>query len=90
MALTSSSTTAQAKAQLFDNLAWEGNSTKALDALEAIRYLLIAEPDELSRGDRQFKRADLLQLLPPLEKFVQFNQTKSSRCTFTRGGAKYL
>ena len=90
LALTSSSTAAEAKAQLFNNLVWEGSPTKAADALEAIRYLLIAEPDAFSKGDRSYKRADLLQMLPELESYVRLNQTQSARCTFTRGAAKYL
>ena len=90
MALTSSSTVADAKAQLFNNLLWEGSPTKAADALEAVRYLLIAEPDQLSKGDRSYERADLLKMIPELEAYVLMNQTQSARCTFTRGAAKYI
>lgn len=46
MALTSSSTLADAIAQYRNNLLWEGDVTKALAALEAARFLL------LSRGTR--------------------------------------
>ena len=41
MVLSSASTLEDALDQYSDNLLWEGNATKALNALEAIRWLLI-------------------------------------------------
>ena len=79
MSLTSSSTITEAKAQYYDNLVWEGDSSKAINMLEAIRFLLLAEPDELSKGDRKVVRAELLRLLPRLEKSVAANQSNSSK-----------
>ena len=52
MALTSSSTQANALAQYNNNLDWEGDITKATDALEAVRWLLVNRPATLSKNDR--------------------------------------
>ena len=41
MALTSSSTIANAEDQYLDNLLWDGDSDKAQNCLEAIRFLLV-------------------------------------------------
>jgi len=48
VALTSSSTIADAYAQWQDNLVWEGDTTKAQNALEAVRFLLACRPKQIA------------------------------------------
>jgi len=51
MALTSSSTYAQAVDQYLDNLSWEGDVAKARLALEAVRFLRLRRPTRSSAAD---------------------------------------
>ena len=89
MALTSSSTQANALAQYNNNLDWEGDITKATDALEAVRWLLVNRPATLSKNDRTVNYSSLQQEKERLEKYVARNKTTSNRSSFTRAGALY-
>lgn len=51
MALTSTSTLADAIAQYRDNLLWEGDVTKARAALEAARFLLLSRGTRIAYSD---------------------------------------
>ena len=50
MALTSTSTVADALAQYNNNLNWEADATTAQNALEAVRFLLANRPAALASG----------------------------------------
>lgn len=71
MALTSSTTETQARAQLNNNLAWDGDAAKAADALEAIRWLILNVPKrkEADSG-REHEYEGWVKLEAKLEKFV--------------------
>ena len=85
MSLTSSSTAADALDQYNDNLLWDGDSTKASNALEAIRWLLVNRPklSELNGDSVDFE--SLLQEKERLEAYVTLTARRSSRARFTRG-----
>ena len=87
MAITSTSTLAEVLAQYNDNLLWEGNSTKAALALEAVRWLLVNRPAEFSQNNRNTKYSMLENEKRKLEEFLAvFSSTARARiCTFTRG-----
>lgn len=85
MSLTSSSTLADALAQYNNNLAWEGNTTKAAAALEAIRYILVNRPRVIATNNRNIDFESLREEKGRLEAFVDANQAQVSRCSFTRG-----
>jgi hypothetical protein len=59
LALTSSSTYADAIAQYDNNLAWDGDITKARLALEAIRWLLVHRPSATTREGHSLNYANL-------------------------------
>jgi hypothetical protein len=87
MALTSSSTIADALAQYNDNLSWYGSPTKAAAALQAVRFLLVNRAMTLADGDGQsVNYASLEQEKTALEKYVkQSTTTGSTRQSFTMG-----
>ena len=85
MALTSSSTYANAIAQYNDNLSWEGDSAKALLTLEAIRWLLVNRPQSTSRSGRSVNYATLSEEKIKLETFVNNQGSSVTRAPFTRG-----
>jgi len=88
MALTSASTLQNAIDQLMDNLAWEGNITKATDALEAVRAILLLRPNTIGQdGKGTLSRESLLGMEERLQKYVAANNTTANRAYFTRGRA---
>ena len=89
MALTSSSTLSDALAQYNDNLSWEGSASKAVLALEAVRWLLANRAQGFSIEGRSLNYASLEKEKDQLETFVANNSTTSTaaRSTFTRGRA---
>lgn len=84
MALTSSSTVADALAQYKDNLAWDGDLTKALAALEAVRFLLVNRPQSYSLADRSTNWASLERECERLQKFVEAAGGSAHRCHFVK------
>lgn len=85
MSLTSSSNLDDALAQYNDNLAWDGNATKAALALEAVRWILVNRPKIIATNDRTVNFEALADEKKLLESFISAGQVNSSRCSFTRG-----
>ena len=85
MSLTSTSTRTEALAQYNDNLSWEGNSTKAALALEAVRWLLINRPQNISESNRSLSYESLLDEKKKLEDFIVLNSSAVNRATFVQG-----
>ena len=85
MALTSSSTLAEAIAQYRDNLSWEGNSTKATAALEAVRFILLSRPQAVAAAGLSASFASLEGEKARLEDYVELVSSSVNRAAFTRG-----
>ena len=85
MALTSSSTRADAIDQYNDNLNWEGDSAKSALALEAVRYLLINRPQNISESNRSLSYESLLDEKRRLEEYVTLHASSVNRAPFTQG-----
>jgi len=85
MAITSSSTLAEVKAQYNDNLDWDGNPTKATLALAAIRWLLVNRPARFAIGGRQTDFTVLEAEKKMLEDYLQVSGGIVNRVSFTRG-----
>jgi len=86
MALDSTSTITDALSQYNDNLAWDNDRTKALLALEAVRWLLANRAQVMSDGGTRLDWNDLANEKKHLEQFVSLTAT-SGRSSFTRGKA---
>jgi len=87
MALTSSSTLTDALAQYNDNLSWDGDRTKAQNALEAVRWLLANRAQSQSMGALNLNYADLREEKRKLETFVSTAKSGAQRSSFVRGRA---
>ena len=86
MALTSTSTISDAYAQWQNNLAWDGDLTKAQNALEAARYLLMCRPQMIAAETGVNMRfAELKDQIAKLESYVGNLSTSVNRAQFTRG-----
>ncbi len=90
MGLTGTSTLADALAQYNNNLSWEGDSAKAIAALEAVRWLLINRPQSGAGGDKRMDFASLEKEKEKLEAFVSVAGTTaaSRRASFVRATAR--
>jgi len=85
MALTGSSTIADALAQYNNNLSWEGSVTKAAAALEAIRFILVNRPAIVASNNRSVNFESLAAEKIKLEEYIAHAGSSVNRCTFTRG-----
>ena len=86
MALSQSSSVSDALAQLNDNLSYEGNTTKALNALEAVRWLLFNRPRVSAEAGVSISFEQLEKQEENLAKYVnQVGQGSSARTRFYRG-----
>jgi len=85
MALTSNSTIEDALNQYNDNLSWEGNLTKATNALEAVRYILANRPKMIASSERNINFDSLLGEKEKLEAVVSKFSSNVNRSRFTRG-----
>ena len=85
MSLSSTSTLDDALAQYNDNLSWDGDITKATNALAAVRWLLINRPREIATNDRSINFELLAEEQGRLEKFVSNFSSTVNRSSFTRG-----
>ena len=85
MALTSASTITDALNQYNNNLSWEGNITKASNALEAVRYILANRPKIIASGERNVNFDSLLSEKEKLESYIGRSSSAVSRAPFTRG-----
>jgi hypothetical protein len=84
MALSSSSTRANAIAQYQDNLRYWDSATTAGNLLEAILFLLQEDVASYSIAGRSVTRRDLTDLQAKVEPLVIANAT-ASRARFVRG-----
>ena len=87
MALSGSSTLAEAISQYKDNANWIGSPDKAALALEAIRHILLSRPSQLSvYGSRSLTYASLLDEKKRLEEVVMRvgSSASSARASFVR------
>lgn len=91
MALTSSSTIADALAQYNDNLSWEGTPDKATLALEALRFLLANRPQDVSALGTTTRWADFAKEKERLEAYVaQAGATaRAARSSFVRARMRF-
>jgi hypothetical protein len=89
MALTSASTFKNALDQYLDNLAWEGDVTKARAALEAIRYIQVRRPlTNTSADGRSVDYESLFRQQQAIEEYLRVaDTTNRPRCSFTRAVA---
>ena len=88
MALTSASTIADAYAQYQNNLLWQGDLTKAQNALAAVRYLLMCRPQQIAAETGVSMRfAELQHEKAALEGYVGKLSTTINRAAFTRARA---
>lgn len=74
--------------QLDENLAWDGNRTKALLFVEAVRYLRVHRPLQNSGGGRSFTYESLKDDFKDAVKFINATDT-TNQAKFIMGRAKY-
>jgi hypothetical protein len=86
MALTSTSTYAEALAQYLDNLSWEGDVTKARAALEAIRFLQVHRPVSHRAADGRGGDYEAMESTRrSIEKYLALHDTANQpRTSFVR------
>jgi hypothetical protein len=90
MALDSTSKLADAIAQYKDNLLWEGDVTKARNALEAIRFIRMTRPVTNAERDSSTTREQLDAEQANIERFLgTADTTHQPGTSFTRGRAIY-
>ena len=85
MALTSSSTLTQAIAQYNDNLLWEGDLTKARNALEAIRFLLVKRPTRMTSDAEVLDFESLKDQAKNIETYLNMNSASIAQTSFVQG-----
>jgi hypothetical protein len=83
--LSSTSTLADALAQLNDNLAFHGNATKAALYLEAADWLLVNRPKQSEAGSSSLDFESILPRMEKAERIIDAAAAVSSRPSFTRG-----
>lgn len=86
MALTSASTVDDALAQYNNNLVWDNDSTKASNALEAIRFLLVNREMSIGTEGRQVNYASLETEKAKLEAYLTTvsRAASTNRASFVR------
>ena len=92
MAIDSSSTISEILAQYVDNADWDGDSTKAALALQAVRILLVKRPESSETKDRKIDYASLEKEKERLESYIDdinasAGSTGINRVTFTKARA---
>ena len=85
MSLTSSSTLSDALAQYNDNILWEGDSAKAQNCLEAIRFLLVNRPVRMSEGEQSLDYESLKDVSSKIENYLSISTTTINRTSFVQG-----
>ena len=85
MSLTSTSTLDDALAQYNDNLSWDGDITKAQNALAAVRWIMMNRPKVIATNDRNISFELLASEQVKLEKFVGNFSTSVNRASFVAG-----
>ena len=85
MVLTSASTITDAYNQYKDNLSWEGDVTKAANALAAVRFLLACRPQQIAaEAGVSITYASLKDEKAKLEAYVTARSGGVNRAAFTR------
>jgi len=85
MGLTSASTIADAYDQYKDNLSWEGDSTKATAALEAVRFLLACRPEQIAaEAGVSIRYASLEKTEGMLAAYIASRSSAVNKSHFTR------
>lgn len=87
MALTSSSTLADALGQYNDNLLWDESATKAQNALEAIRWLLANRAQNMESTEHKQEYASMSAEKTRIESYLQTQNT--TRTSFVRAKARW-
>jgi len=92
MALTSASTLQNALDQYKNNLSWDGDLTKARDALEAIRFIEMCRPQIMARPDAgSYNFASLERQARLIEAFLEVSDsTNHPTAPFVKGLCKEL
>jgi hypothetical protein len=89
MSLSSASTLTDVLAQYNNNLSWDGDSTKAAAALEAIRWLLVNRPIAATKAGISLNYEVLEKEKSRLEAFIGASASSDTRkrCSFVRARA---
>lgn len=87
MALTSSSTLADALADYDDNMSWEGDAVKAVLFLAALRWLLVHRPMSTSIQGRSLNYNALETQKAEVAAYVATHGASVNRSSFVRGKA---
>jgi len=85
MSLTSSSTISEALAQYNDNLLWEGDTTKAQNCLEAIRFILANRPSRWSSDSESMDYESLKEQEREIKNYLSISTNAISKTSFTQG-----
>ena len=85
MSLTSSSTISEALAQYNDNLLWEGDTTKAQNCLEAIRFILANRPSRWSSDSESMGYESLKEQEREIKNYLSISTNAISKTSFTQG-----
>lgn len=85
MALDSTSTLDDALGQYNNNLDWDGDATKAANALAAVRWIIANRPRIIATNNRTINFDALADEKKRLEEFVSLHGTTVNRCSFVRG-----
>ena len=85
MSLSSSSTMQDAKDQYNDNLLWEGDTTKASNCLEAIRYILANRPIRVASDTESMDYESLKDQAKNIKDYLGSATTTINKTSFTQG-----
>jgi len=85
MSLSSSSSMQDAKDQYNDNLLWEGDTTKASNCLEAIRYILANRPIRVASDTESMDYESLKDQVQQIKDYLGSATTTINKTSFTRG-----
>jgi len=85
MSLTSSSSLADAISQYNDNILWEGDTTKAQNALAAIRFILVNRPIRISEESQSMDYESLKDQAKEIETYLNISNSTIEKTSFTRG-----
>ena len=92
MALTSSSTYADAVAQYNDNLLWDGDVTKAKAALESVRWIIINR-HKITKTDHREVEFEINAMMDEKKRIETYldgaDTTSRPRSSFVRGVMNY-
>lgn len=85
MSLSSSSRLADAISQYNDNLLWEGDTTKAQNALAAIRFILANRPLRIAEESQSMDYESLKGQAKDIEAYLNISTATIEKTSFTQG-----